>query len=89
MTEDWAASRDSGGPGPTGLVKLTVNLTTEELSQLRFQAKVDHITVTDAIRRSLAIGQIAWEAQHRKARLMIREGNGELRPVEIPSVRSE
>ena len=83
------ASFGSGGVGSSDLVKVTVRLTSEELRQLEYQASVDRITVTDCIRRSLAIGQIAWDAQRRHARLMIQDPEGGLRPIEIPSARSE
>jgi hypothetical protein len=88
MTEDWA-SRSPGKPGPRGLVELKVLLTSEEVEDLEFQARADRISVTDCIRRSLAIGRVAWEAQRGKARLMIQGRDGELRPVELPTVRSE
>lgn len=87
MTEDWATSRAPGGSGRSGLVQLTVLLTTEEVQELEHQANVDRISVTDAIRRSLAIGRVAWEAQRRKARLVIQERGGDLRPVELPTAQ--
>lgn len=89
MAEDWLGSRGPSGLGPSGLVQLTVLLTSEEVEQLGEQARTDHITVTDCIRRSLAVGQVAWEAQRRGAKLVIQGRDGELRPVELPTVRSE
>lgn len=89
MAEDWRGSRGSSGLGPPGLVHLTVVLTSEEVEQLEDQARTDHLTVTDCIRRSLAVAQVTWEAQRRGAKLMIQGRDGELRPVELPTVRSE
>jgi hypothetical protein len=85
MPEDWLGSRGGATPPPRGTVQLTVLLTSEEVEDLERQARADKIAVTDVIRRSLALGRIAWEAQRRKARLVVQERDGQLRPVELPT----
>jgi hypothetical protein len=69
-------------------VKLTVVLTEEDLANLERQSQVDRIPKSDCIRRSLQIGQVAWEAQRRGAQLTIRERDGQLRPVQLGAVQS-
>lgn len=86
MASSWD-SRVPGSEGPGDLVRLTVLLTPEEVEELQRQASADSISVTDVIRRSLAIGRVAWDAQRRKGKLMVKDRNGELRPVVLPSVR--
>ena len=89
MTQDWLGSRSPGKPTPRGLVEVTVRLTSQEVEQLEEQARADGLTVTDCIRRSIAVGQIAWEAQRKGERLTIQGRDGELRPVKLPTVYSE
>ena len=86
MVSSWN-SRVPGSEGPGDLVRLTVLLSPEEVDQLERQASLDDISVTDVIRRSLAIGRVAWDAQRRKGKLMVQDRDGELRPVLLPSVR--
>lgn len=86
MTQSWD-SRVPGSESPDALVQLTVLLTPEEVEQLERQASVDGISVTDVIRRSLAIGRVAWDAQRRKGKLVVQGRDGELRPVELPTAR--
>jgi len=86
MTERWDL-RTPGAEERDALVALTVLLTPEEVKQLERQASVDGISVTDVIRRSLAIGRVAWDAQSHKGRLMVQGRDGELRPVELPTAR--
>lgn len=85
MPEDWLESRSGDAPPPRGTVQLTVLLTSEEVEDLTRQARADKIPVTDVIRRSLALGRIARDAQRRKARLVVQERDGQLRPVELPT----
>jgi hypothetical protein len=83
---DWRGSRYPGESGPPGLVHITVTLTSDEVEDLERQAAADGISVTDVVRRSLALGRIASQAQRKGAKLMISDRGGELRPIELPSV---
>jgi len=63
-------------------VKVTVNLTKEDLETLREQADKDGITVTDAMRRSIGIGRIAAEAKQKGHKLLVEGDDGALRQIE-------
>jgi hypothetical protein len=64
-------------------VKITVNINEDELSDLRRQAEKDGITVTDALRRSIAVGRIAAQAKNRGQKILVEDGQGDLRQIEI------
>jgi hypothetical protein len=64
-------------------VKLTVNLTQDDLNTLREQAASEGITVTDALRRSIAVGRIAARAKAQGQKLLVQGEDGELRQIEI------
>jgi hypothetical protein len=64
-------------------VKVTVNLTQEDVDELRRQAAVDDITMTDAIRRAIAIGKLVSTAADNGEKVLIRSRNGETRQIEL------
>jgi hypothetical protein len=64
-------------------VTVTVILSSEEVDQIENQAKDDGISPTDAIRRSIQLGQVAWEASRRGAQLLLRERSGEIRTIDF------
>ena len=64
-------------------VKVTVNLTQEDVDELKRQAAVDDITMTDAIRRAIAIGKLVTTAAKNDEKVLIRSRNGETRQIEL------
>ena len=66
-------------------VKVTVNLTQDDVDELRRQAAEDGITMTDAIRRSIAIGKLVTTAAENGEKVLIRSRNGDTRQIEIVS----
>src|SRR5215470_3409601 len=64
-------------------VKVTVNLTDDDLTELRGQAERDGITVTDAIRRSIAIGKLVTTATRNGEKVLIRGDDGDTRQIEL------
>jgi len=81
---EWPSDRRPGEKVAPGPVKVTVVLTTREVENLELQARADGVSVTDCIRRSIALGQIAWEAQRKPgSRLLLETPGGELRPIEL------
>jgi hypothetical protein len=84
MSQWPGSSQMPGEPTPKGLVTLTIVVTADEVRVLERQALEDGINVTDCIRRSIAVGQIAWESQRQGNRLVIQTPDGELRPIRIP-----
>jgi hypothetical protein len=64
-------------------VKVTVNLTQEDVDELKRQAAVDDITMTDAIRRAIAIGKLVTTAAENDEKVLIRSRNGETRQIEL------
>lgn len=64
-------------------VKVTVNLTQDDVDELRRQADRDGITMTDAIRRSIAIGKLVTTAAVNGEKVLIRSRNGETRQIEL------
>ncbi len=64
-------------------VKVTVNLTEEDVNELKRQAEVDNITMTDAIRRAIAIGKLVTTAAENDEKVLIRSRNGETRQIEL------
>jgi hypothetical protein len=64
-------------------VKVTVNLTKDDLDTLREQAESEGITVTDALRRAIGVGRIAAKAKEQGQKLLIQGADGELRQIEI------
>jgi len=53
-------------------VKVTVNLTQSDVDELKRQADKDGITMTDATRRSIAIGQLVTTADGNGEKVLIR-----------------
>jgi hypothetical protein len=66
-------------------VKVTVNLTQDDVDELRRQAAENGITMTDAIRRSIAIGKLVTTAAENGEKVLIRSRNGDTRQIEIVS----
>jgi hypothetical protein len=64
-------------------VKVTVNLTQDDIDELKRQAAQDGITMTDAIRRSIAIGKLVAEAERNGEKVLIRGRDGKARQIEI------
>jgi hypothetical protein len=64
-------------------VKVTVNLTQDDVDELKRQADRDGITMTDAIRRSIAIGKLVTTADGNGEKVLIRGRDGETRQIEI------
>jgi hypothetical protein len=82
---DWSSRGTPGEQAPEELVSVTVLLTSEDVENLDRQAKADRLSVTDCIRRSLAIGHLVWDAQrHHNAKLLLQSPDGELHPLRIP-----
>jgi hypothetical protein len=66
-----------------GVKKVTVNLTDDEVAELQRQAREDRITMTDALRRSIAIGKLVTTAAKNDEKVLIRARNGETRQIEL------
>ncbi|HEY2552756.1 MAG TPA: hypothetical protein VGI64_19480 [Streptosporangiaceae bacterium] len=64
-------------------VKVTVNLTEDDVDELKRQAEKDGITMTDAVRRSIAIGKLVTTAEQNGENVLIRGRGGETRQIEI------
>ena len=64
-------------------VKVTVNLTEDDVSELREQAERDGITVTDVIRWSIAVGKLVTSAARNGEKVLIRGHNGDVRQIEL------
>jgi hypothetical protein len=64
-------------------VKVTVNLTQDDVDELRRQAAEDGITMTDAIRRSIAIGKLVTNAAENGEKVLIRSRGGDTRQIEL------
>jgi hypothetical protein len=63
-------------------VKVTVNLTQDDVDELRRQAAEDGI-MTDAIRRSIAIGKLVTNAAENGEKVLIRSRGGDTRQIEL------
>jgi len=64
-------------------VKVTVNLTEDDVAELKQQADRDSITMTDAIRRSIAVGKLVTSAARNGEKVLIRSHNGDMRQIEL------
>lgn len=64
-------------------VKLTVNITEDELNSLREQADTHGITVTDALRRGLLAGRLFEETKKNSGRVLLEGPSGVVRQAEI------
>jgi len=64
-------------------VKVTVNLTQDDVDELKRQADKDGITMTDDIRRSIAIGKLVTTAAANGEKVLIRGRGGDTRQIEI------
>jgi hypothetical protein len=64
-------------------VKVTVNLTEEDVAELKEQAERDSITMTDALRRSIAVGRLVTTAVRNGEKVLIENRRGETRQVEL------
>jgi hypothetical protein len=64
-------------------VKVTVNLTEDELAELKQQAERDSITMTDALRRSIAVGKLVTTAVRNGEKVLIQGPQGETRQIEL------
>jgi len=64
-------------------VKVTVNLTEDDVDELKQQAERDGITMTDAIRRSIAVGKLVTSAARNGEKVLIRGHNGDVRQIEL------
>jgi hypothetical protein len=72
-----------------GQANVTVNLSYRQLQDLHDQATFDGITLTEAIRRSIEVGQLAWDASRRGGRLLVDDGHGSLREIDIRGSRAK
>jgi hypothetical protein len=63
--------------------KVTVNLTEDDVEELRRQADEDNITMTDAIRRSIAVSKLVTTADHNGEKVLIRSRSGDTRQIEL------
>lgn len=63
--------------------KVTVNLTQDDVDELRRQADEDGITMTDALRRSIAVGKLVNRATHNGEKVLIRGHGGDTRQIEL------
>jgi hypothetical protein len=64
-------------------VKVTVNLTEDDVAELKEQAERDSITMTDAIRRSIAVGKLVTSAARNGEKVLIRSRSGDTRQIEL------
>jgi len=64
-------------------VKVTVNLTEDDVAELKEQAERDSITMTDALRRSIAVGKLVTGAVRNGEKVLIENSRGETRQIEL------
>ncbi|HTS98639.1 MAG TPA: hypothetical protein VMI33_18675 [Streptosporangiaceae bacterium] len=64
-------------------VKVTVNLTEDDVAELKEQAERDSITMTDALRRSIAVGKLVTGAVRNGEKVLIRNSRGDTRQIEL------
>ena len=64
-------------------VKVTVNLTEDELAELKEQAERDSITMTDALRRSIRVGKLVTTAVRNGEKVLIQNAQGDTRQIEL------
>jgi hypothetical protein len=64
-------------------VKVTVNLTEDDVAELKEQAERDSITMTDALRRSIAVGKLVTTAVRNGEKLLIQSPQGDIRQIEL------
>jgi hypothetical protein len=68
-------------PKPTR--KVTVNLTEDDVDELHRQADEDGITMTDAIRRSIALSKLVTRATRSGDKVLIQGNGGDTRQIEL------
>jgi len=64
-------------------VKVTVNLTEDDVAELKEQAERDSITMTDALRRSIAVGKLVTTAVRNGEKVLIQSPQGDIRQIEL------
>jgi hypothetical protein len=64
-------------------VKVTVNLTEDDVAELKEQAERDSITMTDALRRSIAVGRLVTTAVRNGEKVLIKGPRGDTRQIEL------
>jgi hypothetical protein len=64
-------------------VKVTVNLTEDDVAELKQQAERDSITMTDALRRSIAVGKLVTTAVRNGEKILIQSPQGDTRQIEL------
>lgn len=64
-------------------VKVTVNLTEDDVAELKGQAERDSITMTDALRRSIAVGKLVTAAVRNGEKVLIQSPQGDTRQIEL------
>jgi hypothetical protein len=64
-------------------VKVTVNLTEDDVAELKEQADRDSITMTDALRRSIAVGKLVTTAVRNGEKVLIKGPRGDTRQIEL------
>jgi hypothetical protein len=64
-------------------VKVTVNLTEDDVAELKQQAERDSITMTDALRRSIAVGKLVTTAVRNGEKVLIQSPEGDTRQIEL------
>ena len=64
-------------------VKVTVNLTEDDVAELKAQAERDSITMTDALRRSIAVGKLVNTAVRNGEKVLIQSPQGDTRQIEL------
>jgi hypothetical protein len=64
-------------------VKVTVNLTEDDVAELKEQAERDSITMTDALRRSIAVGKLVTTAVRNGEKVLIQSPQGDVRQLEL------
>jgi hypothetical protein len=64
-------------------VKVTVNLTEDDVAELKEQAERDSITMTDALRRSIAVGKLVTTAVRNGEKVLIQSPQGDTRQIEL------
>jgi hypothetical protein len=64
-------------------VKVTVNLTEDDVAELKDQAERDSITMTDVLRRSIAVGKLVTTAVRNGEKVLIQSPHGDTRQIEL------
>ena len=71
-------------PASNGKVKVTVNLTQDEVDKLKAIAEEKGVTVTDVLRRAIATESFLQDAKTDGSKILIEDNDKKVRQVVIP-----